>query len=132
MRVLITGSRGWKNPSTVRSALKLATICVPASEVVVVHGACPNSPDEIAGQVAESLLMEQEPHPADWAAGKHAGFQRNIRMVDAEANVCLAFIRRCAKPECKNTPAHGSHGATHCSRLPTEAGIPTVVFYETD
>lgn len=96
---------------------------------IVVHGACyppesygevmsegkrrPDlSADWLAHQIAEELGWTDEPHPAEWhRLGPRAGPIRNQAMVDAGADVCLAF----ASP--------GSRGTWDCVRRAREAGI---------
>lgn len=58
-----------------------------------------------------------ERHAADWQRdGRRAGYLRNLRMVEAGADVCLAFIR------------NQSRGASHCAAWADLAGIPTTVY----
>lgn len=44
-------------------------------------------------------------------------------MVQAGADVCLAFITPCRLRICRAKPEHGSHGASHCADLAENAGI---------
>lgn len=92
-RVLITGSRGWDDAETIENALisafKESGRALP--DITVVHGTAPGA-DSIAGMLAGSLGMAVEEHPADWERwGRRAGFLRNAEMVNAGADVCLAF-----------------------------------------
>src|SRR4030095_1068533 len=123
MRLLVTGSRNWTDSDTIRTAIAKAIGDHPYSkklgEIVIVHGDSPGA-DQIAKLWALSLdgIMTQEAHPADWAThGKAAGPIRNQEMVDAGADVCLAF------------PLGESRGTRDCMRRAETAGIP-VINYE--
>lgn len=128
MRILITGSRTWSDHNAIRAAL--AEVAHQAwlgrqetmEDHTVVHGACPyGGADVIAAGAAESLGMEVEAHPADWATrGKAAGPIRNQHMVDLGADVCLAF------------PTASSRGTWDCVRRAKAAGIPIIVHEEGD
>jgi hypothetical protein len=110
-RILVTGSRSWTDRSQLAFQLGME-IGHAKQEVIVVHGDCPDGADRIARDLCSAYGVEQEKHPAKWADnGKAAGFIRNAEMVDAGADVCLAFI------------ADESPGATHCSRLAANEGI---------
>jgi YspA, cpYpsA-related SLOG family len=119
VRVLVTGSRTWEDETLIIKVLGEAwAVTPPGEEFVIVHGDCPRGADAVADYVARAMGWEVEPHPADWDRfGKAAGPLRNIEMVKAGADVCLAFIR------------DGSRGASHCARTAQAAGIP-VVRYE--
>jgi hypothetical protein len=128
-------------------------------EYVVVHGGATGA-DTIAAGFCENQAgwysdyanqtLAEEPHPADWATcssprctPEHrkvrrdrttycpaAGPQRDADMVDAGADLCLAFIDPCTKPGCRKIQPHGSHGASHTADLAEKAGIPTRRFPE--
>lgn len=127
-RVLVTGSRSWRDWIVLVAALdhllhKHGTICV-------IHGDCGHGADEMAKKWAatstRSRYVSEERHPADWQRhGKAAGFRRNAEMVSAGANLCLAFIDECRDPKCRRQPPgrHGSHGASQCAELAEKAGI---------
>lgn len=131
MRILITGSRGWANDLAIQSrlyrVLRTCGVTRPdqPSSLVIVHGDCPTGADAIARAWAESTAevwpgVSHEPHPADWRQfGRGAGPRRNQEMVQAGAELCLAFIR------------DRSPGATGCARLALDAGIELHVWRET-
>ena len=113
-RILVTGSRTWKDEQAVYRALAEVVREIPAErEVTIVHGACPQGADQMAHEWARGYGTTIEAHPAKWVEhGKRAGFVRNAEMVNLGADVCLAFIR------------DGSRGATHTADLAEKAGIP--------
>jgi hypothetical protein len=117
MRILVTGSRDWEDVITILNAL--------ANEVrfdetnVLIHGGCPTGADAIASRIWKNLLLEEEVYVADWKKyGRAAGPKRNKQMVEAGADVCLAFIR------------NNSRGATGCAKIAEIAGIPTKRFIQ--
>lgn len=135
MRVLVTGSRDWADRMLIYRVLN--NLCVdhqlnyPPDEygntmpdpakITVVHGACPTGADAVADDWCIGSFFVAETHPADWKKyGKRAGFLRNKAMVDAGADLCLAFIR------------NGSRGASMTARLAEDAGIPTLRYTEED
>src|SRR6266851_4582333 len=107
-RVLVTGSRTWTDEAVIGAAL--AGHCPPGT--VLVTGACPRGADAIAARLWQARGGQVEQHPADWPAGRGAGFARNAAMVALGADACLAFIR------------DASPGASHAARLAALAGIP--------
>src|SRR5574343_730407 len=66
---------------------------------------------------------------AEVAHGRSAGPVRNRVMVDAGADLVLAFLALCDRPACRGRRAHGSHGASGCVDLARRAGIEVRVFY---
>lgn len=117
LRILVTGSRDWEDQFAVTRAIRAEARRVRPEDVMVVHGNCRSGADADAEFVARIDGFQIERHPAAWAAhGKRAGYIRNQEMVDAGADVCLAFIR------------NASRGATMCAKLAEDAGIPTLRF----
>lgn len=111
-RILITGSRTWTDAGVIAGIL--AGYYDP--DVTLISGACPRGADALAEEYWRLLGGRVERHPADWPRyGKRAGFVRNAQMVNAGADLCLAFIR------------DGSRGASHCAGLARAAGIPTEI-----
>ena len=117
-RLLVTGSRDWRNNATIHHALDLILL-VPNDPPILVHGDA-NGVDTVAASYWASFGFPVEPHPADWKrfGRKRAGVIRNAQMVQAGADQCLAFIR------------NYSLGATHCSQLALKAHIPTIIYRE--
>ena len=132
MRILVTGSREFTSWAAVRIALTETAGLDP--DVTVVHGGARGA-DTIASEIAGGLGWRTEPHRADWTApcrdtcGKRdhrrpgrggvlycpaAGDYRNQEMVDAGADVCLAFY----------LPGLPCKGTSDCDRRAVAAGIP--------
>lgn len=113
MRVLVTASRDWDDAEVIALALIDAQAQGHPVLPTLVVGACPTGADHIAYALAAGWGWPTERHPADWDRyGKRAGYLRNAEMVDAGADVCLAFIR------------NSSRGATMTADLAERAGIP--------
>ncbi len=138
MKVLVTGSRTWKNASFIYAKLQHCadTAVEMGVRLTIVHGGCRTGADGIAHGWAMSAPVTVEVHPARWTAecratcssvhrrtDRHnqtvcpqAGFYRNEEMVALGADLCLAFID------------DGSSGASNCARLAQKAGIETLLF----
>lgn len=118
-RILVTGSRDWRDINAVRTAL--AEAVGDDDRAVIVHGGCGSGADVYAAQFAKHRCWREEIHHADWHRfGAYAGPLRNADMVRSGADICLAFIR------------NNSRGASGCARLAEEAGIPVRYFREGD
>lgn len=112
VRVLVTGSRNWKDWIVLCKTLN--RIDKEGGPITVVHGACPTGADRMADDWARQLGRPVERYPAQWKTlGKGAGFIRNREMVESRPDACVAFI------------LDRSKGATHCADLAEKAGIPT-------
>lgn len=109
-RILVTGSRDWTDHSAVIEALQ------KHGPGTLVHGDC-RGLDRSAARIAQELGWPVEAWPANWIdEGPAAGPKRNQRMVNAGADVCLAF------------PLAYSKGTWDCVRRAEAAGIPVFVF----
>lgn len=114
-RVLVTGSRTWRQGDLIDRAL--SALRVEHGSLVVVHGACPSGADAFASawtmrMAAIGRDVVEEYYPANWAKyGDRAGPIRNREMVDRGADLVLAFIR------------DGSPGATQCARYAESKGL---------
>lgn len=120
MRILVTGSRDWKDKSVIAQAimdLKEEHSFV-WEDVVIVHGDCPTGADAMANSFAWACDLMVEKHPADWGLfGRAAGPKRNQKMVDLGADIVLAFMNP------------GSKGTADCVKRAKRAGL-TVRIYE--
>lgn len=117
-RVIVTGSRSWPEDDQVLPET-IAHLWLRFPLAVLVHGGCPRGADRQAGRIWAKLGGTVEVHKAEWGRyGKPAGYRRNQEMVDAGANLCLAFI------------LDSSPGATHCASRAEVAGIPVLYFRE--
>ncbi|GGK61942.1 hypothetical protein Sme01_03810 [Sphaerisporangium melleum] len=143
-RVLVTGSRSWRDEQTIRDALAGVVSRHGPESVVVVHGHAYEGADAIADRIASAWAgLSVERHPADWdTCADHchpahrrqrlggstycptAGLRRDAEMVETGPDEVLAFIDPCRKPRCRGRKPHGSHGATHTADLAEKAGIP--------
>lgn len=112
-RILVTASRDWDDVPLLVRELEAAIMrgFATGRRVVVVHGDNGNG-DKLAERYCRHRHVETERHPPDWSIGRGGGPARNKRMVRAGADECVAFIKG------------GSRGATGCSDLAEEAGIP--------
>ena len=115
-RILVTGSRDWCHLPRLYEALETAAILASPRRVIFVQGGARGVDTDTKNWAVENGY-EVITYPAEWRKNgiynPQAGLLRNREMVEAGADVALAFIRR------------GSRGATHCADLAEEAGIPT-------
>ena len=85
----ITGSRGFSNKKLVEDTIKLFN-----KDFTIISGACPNSPDAWAVDVAKQLNINYIEYPAKWRVNgvlnKRAGFERNLTIVQ-ESDIVIAF-----------------------------------------
>lgn len=119
MRVIVTGSRKWADGNPVIDALW--GIYHEHGAFHLMHGACSTGADYYADLwyrlVGQELGCTEEQFKAEWnlwaARGnvRAAGPERNKRMVQAGADLVLAF------------PLPEGSGTQHTMRLAREAGI---------
>jgi hypothetical protein len=135
-RLLITGSRTWGDPVSIRKAL--TEVLEEHPDTVLVSGHCPgkNSADaiferelaDLLGLTVEKAIAAEriEIHPADWGPpdrkDKGAGFRRDAEMVTLGADLCLTAIAKCGCP--RRAEPHGTHGSVDCATKAEAAGIP--------
>lgn len=109
-----------------RNALSVARKRANGAHIRVIQGGAQGA-DQIAGALtrkAESASVEL--HPALWGRredgsyNKAAGFERNQRMVDSGADICLAFLKRSA----------ANRGTQDCIRRAQKAGIEVVEVWD--
>lgn len=123
-RVLVAGSRDWRDHETIRRVLDACRMSLmPGDVMVVVHGDNKSGADAIAAHWVrhtfrygtDGVPVVAEPHPADWLRlGKRAGAARNQVMVDKGARVCYAFFWEGAE----------NAGTSDCVTRADDAGIP--------
>ncbi len=113
-RILVTGSRYFSDFPIMRDAILQAAANSNGRPVTVVHGGARGA-DQMAARIARKHGFQVEEHPADWDKhGRRAGPIRNQQMVDAGADICLAF------------PLGASRGTRGCMAAAYKAGIPVV------
>lgn len=93
-RILVCGSRSWRDTETIRNALKAAAH--GRHGVIVAHGDAAGA-DRTAGAIAHALNYTVRAYPAKWrnhdgSRNWNAGKERNIRMLeDFKPHIVLAF-----------------------------------------
>lgn len=119
-RVLITGSREWRNPDAMRDALVAARREANGIPMVLICGGARGADSMAADFGDQAYDCRVELHEADWnAKGKAAGFIRNQEMVDSGADLCLAFF----SVEAEN------RGTMDCVKRAVKAGIEVWSFW---
>lgn len=133
MKVLVTGSRDWRDNSLIRKRLHEIEFA-DESDVrhELIHGAARGA-DTIAHEFAFDLGWALDPHKADWSVkpdtpewriktrpdgsryDSGAGRDRNLEMLDEKPDLVLAFQR------------NGSSGTQHTIDEARRRGIPVEV-----
>ncbi len=121
-RVLVCGSRDWRDPTPIQHAL--AELQAAWGSFEVVDGGARGA-DTLARQIAQDLNLPVREFPADWERyGKAAGMIRNQKMLDdlleADQRLVLAF------------PLPQSRGTRDMIRRAEKAGVETRVFAPTN
>lgn len=117
-RVLVCGSRDWRDPTPIQHAL--AELQAAWGSFEVVDGGARGA-DTLARQIAQDLNLPVREFPADWERyGKAAGMIRNQKMLDdlleADQRLVLAF------------PLPQSRGTRDMIRRAEKAGVEARVF----
>lgn len=114
MRVIVCGSRAWPDPVRVYEGLN--QLYLEHGPFTLVHGGCATGADAAAAHwhiaAGRSLGCVEVKYRADWEKfGKRAGPIRNKRMVEAGADLVMAYL-------------HGaSNGTRNTISLAAQAGI---------
>src|SRR5579864_4718634 len=121
-RIVVTGSRHWTDLHAIAEAIFDVSEVRGVAQVTIIQGGARGA-DELALKVAVDLGHPHETFSlttADWQeAGRAAGPKRNRRMLDAGADLVLAF------------PVGGpaaSPGTWDCIRAAVERGVPVRIF----
>lgn len=115
--VIVTGSRAW--PTDAYSVVWRA-LAAERPELVV-HGACPLGPDEMAERWCKRMQVDYRGMPAHWerdgVKDRGAGFKRNVRMLERyPGELVLGF------------PFGDARGTRHCIANALRLGHPVKVF----
>jgi len=86
VRVIVCGGRDYTDGTTIARVLSALS-----GGATIVHGAARGA-DSTAADWCRTFGVAEEPHPADWKAhGRAAGPIRNQKMLDAGADLVIAF-----------------------------------------
>lgn len=86
MKVLVCGSRGWRDRGAIRAAFTLLP-----EDTTIIHGGARGA-DALAGEVAKEFGFDVIVHYAEWTKhGKAAGIKRNLAMLDTNPDKVIAF-----------------------------------------
>lgn len=139
MRLLITGSRSWKDYDRLCHCLdKIAEqFAHHHKERYIKEGLILVSGHAYgADAMGEAWFLSRFPlelpeiHKAEWKKyNKRAGVIRNTEMVDSMPDACAGFLMPCDQDKCPMKGKHWSHGADHCTKYADSKDIPTTCFY---
>jgi hypothetical protein len=112
MRVMVTGSRDWRDMAVIRKALEDLEMYNPSDQEWELVNGCASGADAIARSVAVHLGWLPLDFWPDYVAFDFAEANkvRNVAMVDSRPDVILAF------------PTRGSRGTWHAVRTAKERG----------
>lgn len=148
MRVLVTGSRTWRNGQLIRDELTTAysdAVAAGDNEFVVVHGACKSGADSYAESwgrwktkvtAGSATPARVEVHPAKWEKPCQKTCQPGHRRADHRGwDVCPAagFYRNetmvnTGIDRCLAFIQDESKGSTHCAHYAEAHGVDTRYF----
>lgn len=122
MKLLICGSRGWKDPYPIETIIAGYDIIAEGrgDTLTVIHGAARGA-DTMADHIARRWGVGRIKEPADWDRyGKAAGPIRNQKMIDDHKPDVVYAFRSAGK----------SNGTDDMVSKARAAGIPTYVVTE--
>lgn len=97
MRIIVVGSRLWRDKLFVRDAIRQTWIDYGKPEdVTIVHTGAPGA-EAAASDLAEKMEFTVEIHDKNWEYGSDATAVRNKEIAESNADVCLVFIRNESK-----------------------------------
>lgn len=142
MRLLITGSRSWKDYERLCHCLDSIAeqFAIHSKDRYIKEGLTLVSGHAYGADamgeawfVTKFPLEQPEIWKADWRKyNRRAGIVRNTAMVDSWPDAVVGFLMPCDKDSCVNVGRHWSHGADHCSTYAESKAIPTTRFYGAD
>ena len=107
MRIIVCGGRNYSDRTTVARVLGALD-----GQTTIIHGDAPGA-DRLAATIAADYGYRVESYPADWDGhGKAAGPIRNQQMLDAGADLVIAFP--------------GGRGTADMSNRAQRAGVPVL------
>lgn len=109
LRVIVCGGRNYSDEEAVARALLNVWLDHDRPPMQVVQGGAKGA-DEAARKVAETQGFRCDTFHADWSIGPYAGPKRNQQMVEAGADLLIAFP--------------GGKGTADCVLRAERAGIP--------
>ena len=113
MRILIAGDRDWRCDDLAEQVLN-RLLARYGPDLTIIHGGAPGV-DQSFSVVCRELGIAAEPNVADWKGLSNlAGPKRNMEMVQAGADLCIALHRS----------IETSKGTKNCVRRALAAGIP--------
>lgn len=119
MRVLICGSRTWRDPGPIDALIY--GLVMDYGRLTIIHGDAKGA-DSLAASAGRALINDGREvtvraYPADWERhGRAAGPIRNQQMLDAEPDLVYAF-----------TEQPPTTGTADMIRRAQHAGIPVIV-----
>lgn len=143
-RILAAGPRDrpglWRPRGIIAMALDdaegwIRARVAPSGPLVLVHGCAPGW-DTLCALEASRRGWAVEGHAVKWRPGgvfdPDAAGKRNQHMTDLGAAVCIAGVLPCAKPGCRRTQPHITHGTADCLRRVKRADAFPVLRYGPD
>ena len=89
-KVVVTGSREWKNARYIHDAFKRLSD-QHGTEVEIINGTARGA-DQMCAEIADNFQFVVRDVPADWSRyGRSAGFKRNVQMLEMQPDLVLAF-----------------------------------------